>query len=108
MPNKKPKEPRTCVFVDATFYVEGEGYRVAVARESEPGFHPTGDWPYTGGVGQKRPWFWGPTLEDAQKRCKEYNARLGLSATDAENIITSTIRAQNEEEAEEKRPRRRR
>lgn len=95
MPNEK--KPRTCVWVDATCYVEGEGYRVSVVTEDEPGHHPTGDWPFTGTVGQVRPWFWGPTLEDAKKACAYHNEKMGLSARDVLEIVASSIRAQNAE-----------
>lgn len=93
--SKTKKEPRTAVWVDPTAYVKDEGYRVSVVTENEPGHHPTGDWPYKGGVGQTRPWFWGPTLAEAEEQCRQFNLRMGVSAEEARKIVDSTIRAQN-------------
>lgn len=90
------RTPRMCVYINAThpgLNVPGLGYRAVIAQENEDGFRPTGEWPVDGrdhsldAPGVKRPWFWGPTLEEAEARAVEYNRNLGLSEKDADIIV---------------------
>ena len=82
---------RMVVYVPADAYVEGQGYRVSIVRENEPGHYPTGSWPYEGKPGQTMPWFWGPTYEDACHIADEHNGRLGLTKEDALKIVLSSM-----------------
>lgn len=91
----KKNEPRMVAWVDPTMLVEGEGYRVSIVREGEAGHHPTGDWPFKGKPGQRRPWFWGPTLADAEKACAAYNKRLGVDEETAFKIVAESMALQN-------------
>ena len=91
MTTASPKFSRTIVFVDETMLVEGEGYRIPLVVEGENGHHPTGTWPYTGAVGETRPWFWGPTIEKAREACERYNERLGVSKEEAHAIVLASM-----------------
>ncbi len=80
---------RLCYYSPETDYVEGRGYRVAIVKENEPGYYPTG------GAGQA-PWYWGHDLKTAQDTAKKLNNdRLGLSDRDVMDIIISSMGAQN-------------
>lgn len=90
------KSVALCAFVDETMFVDGEGYRVAIVREGEPGYHPTGTWPYTGAPDETRPWFWGRTkdgfsIDAAREQVDEYNERLGVSRKRAFEIVASSM-----------------
>ena len=74
-------------------YVKDHGFRVAFVTEGEDFFRPTGNWPFTGAPGESMPWFWGPTIEDAQRAADEYNERLGVSKADALKIIGRSMTA---------------
>lgn len=82
---------RFCYHIPADAYVEGQGFRVSLVVEGVAGHYPTGDWPYTGGVGQSMPWFWGVTLGEARGLCANYNMRLGLSEADVSEIISASM-----------------
>lgn len=87
----RKKQPRIVAYVGPDTYVEGAGYRVSLVVEGEHGHHPTGTWPYHGGVGETRPWFWGPTLEDAERAAVQYNEQRGISAKDAAVIVALSM-----------------
>ena len=85
---------RRCYYVPMVPPVEGEGYRVSVVVEGEDGHHPTGTWPFTGAVGETRPYFWGPTWGEAISACRHANAAMGLDAADMLAIATSAKRGE--------------
>jgi hypothetical protein len=64
-----------------------EGYRVAIVIAGEDGYRLTGNWPYHGKQGEVRPWFWGPTLRDAERIAREQNRRHGLDELTVDFII---------------------
>jgi hypothetical protein len=85
------REPRIVAWVDETCYVEGQGYRVSLVHEGENGHTPTGTWPYHGKPGETLPWFWGPTIKDAQQACEEYNLRMGIDKEEAFKIVVESM-----------------
>lgn len=82
---------RHVVWIDPLGYIEGHGYRVSIVKEGETGHYPSGNWPYDGAKGHTLPWFWGPTLEDAEKAAVEYNQKMGISPLEAEKIILRSM-----------------
>lgn len=85
---------RCCYYIPADAFIEGHGYRVSVVFEGEAGHSPTGTWPYTGAHGEKLPWFWGQTRTEAEEIAQRENSRMGLSAADVGDIVTSSVVAQ--------------
>lgn len=85
----KTVAPRTIVWVDPAQYVEGHGFRVSIVKEGEKGHYPTGVWPNDGT--KTMPWFWGPTLADAEKAAIEYNRKLGISPKQASQILLQSM-----------------
>jgi hypothetical protein len=80
---------RTCIFVDATMFdPDGPGFVPAVVTEGEPGYAPL-----TGRDALARPWFWGPTIDDAERMAVDYNASLGLTPDDVRDIVLSSMTA---------------
>lgn len=86
---------RFAYFVPIDGYIEERGFRAAVAFEGEPGYYPSGDWPYEGKVGQKAPWFWGHDYEAACEVAQEMNERMGISRDLALGIVTSSMAAKD-------------
>lgn len=84
---------RMVAWVPDDAFVEGRGYRVSIVVEGEDGHHPTGTWPYTGGVGQTLPWFWGDDLELARERAYQHNERGGISREQTDEIVNGSILA---------------
>lgn len=84
---------RWCLFIPLDGHVEGHGWRVSIVFEDEPGHYPTGNWPYDGSPGQKAPWFWGPTYEDAVAEAAEQNAKMGVDLTLAVKIVAASMGA---------------
>jgi hypothetical protein len=76
---------------DDSSYVEEEGFRVAIVIAGDAGYRLTGDWPYNGGVDQKRPYFWGHDLKAAQKTAAQENRRMGVSEEEAALIISRAM-----------------
>ncbi len=65
------------------------GYRVAVIVAGEDGYRWTGTWPNDGtGV---MPYFWGPTLEDAQRNAEKQNARRGVTSEEAILVVLRSM-----------------
>lgn len=87
--NSKPA--RMVYFVCDDFFVEGHGYRVSIVMEGEKGHRPTGTWPFHGGLDEKMPYFFGPTLAEAQKRCLALNLRMGIDARETALIVASSM-----------------
>ena len=88
--------PRRCFYIPIDAYVEGRGYRVSVVTENEPGHCPTGVWPNDGT--REMPYFWGHDYKEAMKICDRQNERMGISRTDAMEIVASSIGAQSRQE----------
>jgi hypothetical protein len=87
-------QPRICYYIPEDAFVEGQGYRVSIVTENEPGHAPTGTWPYEGKPGQTLPYFWGNDLSVAREIAHRQNLKLGLTAEDVNKIVTSSIAAQ--------------
>ena len=89
----KSDEPKRLVcYVPIDGFVPGHGYRVSFVTEGEAGHTPTGTWPYTSGG--TLPWFWGPTLKDAQEEAERQNEKMGISKREAFEIITASMAMQ--------------
>jgi len=91
---QKNSETRMVAYVGFDTYVPDHGYRVSFVKEGQSGHCPTGDWPYTAEPGQILPWFWGPSLEDAQAQMTEYNRRMGIEPEEANRIVLESIALQ--------------
>lgn len=89
--NSTPGTERIVAYIPTDSYVEGHGFRVSFVVEGEFGHRPTGNWPYKGGRGQVMPWFWGPTLEEAQAQADAYNEAQGISKMDAFIIVARSM-----------------
>jgi hypothetical protein len=90
--NPTPASLRQCYFVPVDGFVEGRGFRASVVTENTAGHQPTGTWPNDGtGV---MPYFWGPSLEEAEAAAARANQNLGLTKTDVASIIASSMAAQ--------------
>jgi hypothetical protein len=83
--------PRIVAWIDPMGFVEDRGYRVSLVVEGEDGHYPTGDWPYHGKPGETLPWFWGPSLEEAETACDEYNQKHGIDPKTAAIIVAQTM-----------------
>lgn len=81
--------PRKAFFVDETFMTPS-GIVPAMVEEGVPGFGMM-----LGNGELARPWFWGMDIATAQSICNDANAGLGLTPAEAQEIVTSSIRAQN-------------
>jgi len=77
--------------LDGSTLVKGRGYRACIVFAGEDGFHPTGTWPYHGGVGETLPYFWGPTLTDATKAAEDINERNGVTKEEAGLIVLRSM-----------------
>lgn len=88
---KKKEARRFCYYIPPDQQPDPkDGYRVAVVYEDEDGYHWTGDEPGT--PGGRRPWYWGKTLEEAEKICAEQNQeKLGLSAKEADILVMRSM-----------------
>lgn len=95
----RTKAKRIVACVNPSFLVEGKGYRVSLVVEGEEGHHPTGTWPLTGAPEEKMPWFWGPTLDDAQAACDQHNESLGISREEAFTIVGHSMSSQSRRRA---------
>lgn len=84
---------RWCYWIPVDGYVEGHGFRVSIVFENEAGHYPTGDDAWIAGDASKRkPWFWGHDYAEAKKVAEDMNLeKLGLSAKDAANIVTTSM-----------------
>ena len=84
-----PKVARTCYYIPSDGYVEGEGWRVAIVIEGQPGYRPTGDWPCSAAA--VRPYFFGHDYQRAQFRVDDVNEWSGLSEADVAAIVLSSM-----------------
>ena len=86
--------PRRCLAILETEYDAKGGYIPVLVVEGEAGYHPMR------GRGEpfQQPWFWGHDLNKAKELAVAANARLGISAADAEAILISSFAAQGEAE----------
>jgi len=83
--------PRIIAFIPVEGYVKDHGFRVAFVTEGEPGYSPSGTWPYDGSAGQTLPWFWGDSFEEATKLAEVYNEKNGISKGEAAMIILRSM-----------------
>ena len=78
---------RWCYTIPACQDAEAQGgYIPSIAIEDVVGHYPLA------GRDGGSPWFWGKTLEDAERTCDEANAKLGYDLETAFKIVTSTFR----------------
>lgn len=78
---------RFCYLVDTScVFHEGKGWVPSVVTE-----HTEGHSPLLGNGTGSSPWYWGLTLDAAQKICNEQNAKLGLSPMDVLEITGSSM-----------------
>jgi hypothetical protein len=84
-------QPRMVYFVGETMFVEGRGYRAVVVVEGEGGCHPTGDDDWETNPRAHMPYFWGPTLKDAEAQANEQNRRMGISPDEALMIVARSM-----------------
>lgn len=82
---------RFCYYIPPDGLVEGDGYRVSIVFEHEPGHYPTGDWPYEAKLDQKMPWFWGHDYAAAVAIADESNDRIGIDKKTSVEIIASSM-----------------
>lgn len=87
----KTGAPKMVYFVDATAYVEGHGYRVSIVVEGENGHRPTGDDDWQTNPRARMPYFWGPSLADAERAAEEQNERMGISKREAFEIVSASM-----------------
>lgn len=84
-------ERRWCYWIPDNAFVEGRGFRVSIVIENEAGHYPTGDTPEGG---DREPWFWGMTLDEARELAERENLeKLGLTPKDAALIVASSVGA---------------
>lgn len=83
---------RIILFVDASMYVKGQGFRPVFVVEGEDGFRDNGTWPYNGRVGETLPWFFGHDIEQARELVRKHNEKLGVSADEAALIVAQSMR----------------
>lgn len=83
---------RRAWFVDETMYTP-KGIIPALVFEDEPGYYPA--------VGRDggQPYYWGQTIEEAQRACDAANEELGLTPDQAREIVISSIAAGHRQEA---------
>lgn len=77
---------RYCYYVCSTGQEDPRGIIPSVVYEGEPGHYPL-----VGRGTAATPWFWGKTLDEARKVCREQNERLGLSPEDVNKIVASSM-----------------
>jgi hypothetical protein len=80
-----PMNPRKCFYIPPTGFVEGHGYVPSVVVEGEPGHTPL-----MGNGTCAAPYYWGMTFEAACEEAQRQNARLGISPSDAIEIVLSS------------------
>lgn len=86
---------RQCYAVFASQYNPEKGYMPSLVTEDEPGHSPL-----KGRGPESEPWWWGTTLEEAQRICDMANANtFGLDPIEAKEIVDSSIAAQIREDA---------
>jgi len=77
---------RFCYYVGADCVRDTNGIVPSAVFEHTPGHAPMlGNGPFA------RPWYWGHTLEEAQRVCDQQNAARGLSARDVAHILASSL-----------------
>ena len=92
-PRSTSVDPRARIvaFIPADGYIDGPGWRVSLVVEGENGHHPTGTWPYAGGVGESLPWFWGHDYDKAVELARDHNRRQGIEPEEALRIVARSM-----------------
>lgn len=91
----QPGEPRRCFYVD-DYRAHPDGIVPVLVVEDEPGYSPM----Y--GETAAGTWHWGATLDEAWEIADKVNAELfGLDRAAANQIVGSSMRAQDAEDGEE-------
>jgi hypothetical protein len=85
---------RQCMWIDPCQgkwnpRLASDGYIPSLVTENQPGHSPMSGDPRQ----HQEPWFWGKTLDDAERTAASYNARHGTSKRDAWTIVASSIGA---------------
>ena len=75
-----------CFYVHPTQEPTSEGYIPSIVFEGESGHYPM-----IGNGSHATPWYFGKTLDEAEARCTEENAKRGVSESEATRIITSSM-----------------
>ena len=76
---------RWVAYIPPTAYDEEQkGYRVSFVIEGEAFHRPTGG-------GDVMPWYWGPTLADAESAAVAYNKELGIDEDEAFMIVARSM-----------------
>jgi hypothetical protein len=86
------KTPRMAFFVSEAF-MTANGIVPACVTEGEPGYGLM-----LGNGRFSQPWYWGMDIATAKEVCAKANTDLGLTPKDVDEIVTSSMRAQGEEE----------
>jgi hypothetical protein len=81
---------RYCFYVDETMNPDGKGFIPALVTEGEPGYTPMGDY-RSDGIRKPLPWRWGDTIEVARATVIRENDSLGISESDAHEIVLSSM-----------------
>jgi hypothetical protein len=74
---------RFCYFIDVGSYVPGRGYRPSIVVEGVAGQFPVGE--------DVDAWYWGRTYAEACEICRVKNERLGISESEAFQIVASSL-----------------
>jgi hypothetical protein len=88
-----PPPPRWCYMIMVGQTSQGQ-YVPSVVVENEPGHAPlSGNGPLS------EPWRWGADYDKAREIARQANHEMGLSDEDVLDIVTSSMRASNVEDA---------
>jgi len=78
---------KMCYTILPTQYEEGKGYIPSLVIDGEHGHRPL-----TGQGEFAEPWYWGPTLEDAERIAAQKNAEMGISPKEAMQMVLRSMR----------------
>lgn len=81
---------RWCYYVPSSSNYDGNGFVPSLVVEGVAGHVPM-----MGRGEAAQPWYWGNTLDEAQRTCAVANARLGLTPEECAAIVASSMRETN-------------
>ncbi len=81
---------RSVLYVDQTMYTPN-GYVLVLVTECEAGFGRTAP--------ESEPWYFGKDIQTAKRLCDEANAKMGFTPEQAQEIVSGSMRLQNEQQA---------